>query len=196
MFVKAIAISAASAAVCLGLAVAPAGAQEIVAAAPAHQAIAAADVASVAVAQINDQAEAADAQAKIDLYKQLMELNGVTQNIRTVIAATKSATRLVVIDRAGVDKLTPAQDARYNQIADNVLRATQSELIDAVAKAQAPTFSLDEIHQLITANSTEAAAKYNAVRFLNPDENAKLVQDYMVDAVIKIIKSYSSSQTS
>jgi len=194
MPVKGAAISAAVLTLCtLAL---PAGAQEIVNAAPAHQAIAAADVASVAVAQVNDQADAAEAQARIDLYKQLMELNGVTQNIRTVVAATKTATRLVIIDRAGVDKLTPAQDARYNQVADNVLRATQGELIDAVAKAQAPNFSLDEIHQLITANSSEAASKYNAVRFLNPDENAKLVQDYMVDAVIKIIKTYSQSQTS
>jgi hypothetical protein len=179
----------------LALIAAPAGAQEIVAAAPVDRAIAAGDVAAVAVAQINDKADAAEAQQKVDLYKQLMELNGVTQNIRNVIAATKTATRLVIIDRAGVDKLTPEQDARYNQIADNVLSATQAELIDSVASAQAQNFTTDEIHQLITANASPAAAKYNAVKFLTPDDNATAVQNYMVDAVIKIIKTYSQAQT-
>lgn len=187
----------ASMTVALGLALTalPAGAQEIVAAAPADRAIAAGDVAAVAVAQIDDKADAAQAQQKIDLYKQLMELNGITQNIRNVVAATKTATRLIIIDRAGVDKLTPEQDARYNRIADNVLSATQDELIDTVAAAQAPSFTLAEIHQLIDANASPAAARYNAVKFLTPDDNAKAVQGYMVDAVIKIIKSYSQSQT-
>ncbi|MGN6422115.1 MAG: hypothetical protein ACTHLA_02270 [Asticcacaulis sp.] len=179
----------------LALAAVPAGAQEIVAAAPMDRAIAAGDVAAVAVAQINDKADAAEAQQKIDLYKQLMELNGVTQNIRNVIAATKTATRLVIIDRAGVDKLTPEQDARYNQIADNVLSATQAELINAVASAQAQNFTADEIHQLITANASPAAAKYNAVKFLTPDDNATAVQNYMVDAVVKIVKTWSQAQT-
>ncbi len=175
----------------------PCAAQEIVAAAPSNQyALAAGDVAVSAVAQLNDAAETAHVQEKIELYKQLMELNGVARNVREVINATKTATRLIVIDRAGLTTLTPEQDARYNQIADKILLETQNSLIENIAEAQAPAFSSDEIQQLITANSSIAAAKYNAAKFMQADASASEVQTYMVDAVIKIIKAFTESQAS
>jgi hypothetical protein len=169
-------------------------AQDIVAAAPSNtQAIAAGDVASVAVAQLNDSADAAKAAQKVELYKQLMELNGMSRNVRTVMAGTKTSTRLIIIDRTGTDHLTPEQDAKYNKIADTVLKDTETSLINDIAKVQSANFSTEEIQQLITANASVAAAKYNATKFLNPDANAQQVQTYMVDAMIKIIKTFTES---
>ncbi|MFT4076802.1 MAG: hypothetical protein QM647_14855 [Asticcacaulis sp.] len=181
----------------LSVAALPCAAQEIVSASPSSQyAIAAGDVAVSAVAQLNDAAETAHAAEKIELYKQLMELNGVSRNVRQVIANTKTATRLIVIDRAGVATLTPEQDARYNQIADKILLETEDNLIENIAEAQAPLFSTDEIQQLITANSSIAAAKYNSAKFMQQDQSATEVQSYMVDAVIQIIKTFTASQAS
>ena len=179
------------------LAAMPVAAQEIVDAAPSNtQAVAAGDVAVVAVAQLNDKADAAQAQEKVQLYKQLMELNGMSRNIRLVMNNTKTATKLIVIQRAGATTLTPDQDARYNTIADGVLKDTESTLIDDIAKAQSQSFSADEIQQLIVANSSIAAAKYNAGKFQSPDANAQEIQGYMVEAVIKIIKSFTESVAS
>ena len=116
------------------LAAVPAIAQEIVPAAPSNsQAVAAGDVASVAVAQVNDQADAAVATQKVELYKQLMELNGTSRTIRNVLDNTKTSTKLIVIQRSGADRLTPEQDARYNTIADTVLKDTETKLIDDIA---------------------------------------------------------------
>jgi len=195
--IRVLAVTGALSAGVLSVAALPCAAQEIVAAAPSNQyALAAGDVAVSAVAQLNDAAETAHVQEKISLYKQLMELNGVSRNVRQVIANTKTATRLIVIDRAGLTTLTPEQDARYNRIADRILSDTQDNLIESIAEAQAPAFSSDEIQQLITANSSIAAAKYNAAKFMQQDASANEVQTYMVDAVIRIIKTFTESQAS
>lgn len=173
---------------------APALAQEIVDAAPSNSmAVAAGDVATVAVAQINDKQDAADAAAKVNLYKQLMELNGTSRTIRNTLASAKTTTRLVVVQRVGAADLTPAQDALYNQIADSVLKSTEGKLIDDIAATQSQSFSADEIQQLITANSSVAAAKYNSAKFITPDANAAEVQKYMTDALIKIVKTFNES---
>jgi hypothetical protein len=184
-------------AVAAALAAAPAFAQEIVAAAPSNsQAVAAGDVASVAVAQVNDQADAAVATQKVELYKQLMELNGMSRNIRVVLDNTKTTTRLIVIQRSGSDHLTPEQDARYNQIADTVLKDAEARLIDEIAQSQATSYSADEIQQLIAANSSVAAAKYNAAKFVDPAGNTSQIETYMVEAVVKIMKTFKESVAS
>ena len=181
------------AALALALAL-PAAAQEIVDAAPSStQAVAAGDVADVAVAQINDQQDAAQAAAKIELYKQLMELNGTSRTIRNTLASAKTTTRLVVVQGTGQADLTPQQSALYDQIADGILKDTETKVIDDIAAAQSQSFSADEIQQLITANSSVAAAKYNAAKFLAPDANAAEVQQYMTDALIKIVKTFNES---
>ena len=187
-------ICVAAAALLFSLCAAPVMAQEIVDAAPSNlYAVAAGDVAVTAVAQLNDAADAAHASAKVDLYKQLMELNGMSRNIRNVIDNTKTSTRLIVVERAGATALNTQQAATYNQIADSVLKQTETGLIDSIARAQAQSFSADEIQQLIVANSSVAAAKYNAGKFQSPEANAAEIQTYMVDAVIKIIKTYRDS---
>ncbi len=173
---------------------APASAQDIVDAAPSNtMAVAAGDVATVAVAQINDQQDAAQAAAKIELYKQLMELNGTSRTIRNTLASAKTTTRLVVVQNSGQPDLTPAQSATYDQIADTILKQTEIKLINDIAAAQSQSFSADEIQQLITANSSVAAAKYNAAKFITPDVNANEVQRYMTDALIRIVKSFNES---
>ena len=175
----------------------PAFAQEIVPAAPSNtQAVAAGDVASVAVAQVNDRADAAVATQKVELYKQLMELNGMSRTIRNVLDNTKTSTRLIVIQRSGGDHLTAEQDARYNAIADTVLKDTEAKLIDDIAQTQAASYSADEIQQLIAANSSISAAKYNAAKFVDQAGNNQQVETYMVEAVMKIMQKFKESVTS
>ena len=179
------------------LVAAPAIAQEIVPAAPSNsQAVAAGDVASVAVAQVNDQADAAVATQKVELYKQLMELNGTSRTIRNVLDNTKTSTKLIVVQRSGSDHLTPEQDARYNTIADTVLKDTETKLIDDIATTQAASYSADEIKQLIASNSSISAAKYNAAKFVDQTGNNEQVEHYMVEAVMKIMQTFKESVAS
>ena len=195
--VMTVAVSALMTLACALACALPASAQEIVDAAPSNtQAVAAGDVATVAVAQLNDKADAAQAQEKVELYKQLMELNGMSRNIRLVLNNTKTTTKLIVIQRAGATAMTADQDARYNTIADGILKDTENSLINDIASAQSQSFSSDEIQQLIVANSSIAAAKYNAGKFQAPDSTAQEIQGYMVEAVIKIIKSFTESVAS
>ena len=182
-------------ALCLSLAAGAATAQEVVASAP--DGIMTADsVASSAVAQINDAAIDVAAQKKIDLYKQLMELNGVARSVRNSLDATKASTKTIVLERAGKATLTPAEEARYNTVADTILKDTETSVIDEIARVQSQSFSAEEIQQLIVANSSVAAAKYNAGKFTAPDNNADEIQTYMVEAVVKIVKTFKESVTS
>ncbi len=190
-------VAVSSLAIAAVLSAAPVLAQEIVPAAPSNTAaVAAGDVAAVAVAQVNDQADTAVATQKVELYKQLMELNGMSRNIRAVLDNTKTTTRLVVIQRSGSPSLTPEQDARYNQIADSVLKDTEAKLIDNIAQTQAASYSADEIQQLIASNSSVAAAKYNAAKFADQAGTTSQVETYMVEAVIKIMKTFKESVAS
>jgi hypothetical protein len=169
----------------------PAAAQEVVA--RADMPVAAGDVATVAVAQLNDAADAANAAKKIELYKQFMELNGTSRNIRAALDATKASTRLIVLERAGKKTLNADEDKRYGAIADTVMKDTEVSLIDQIARNQSQSFSADEIQQLITANSSVAAAKYNSGKFLGADSDQQEIQTYMTAAVVKIIKTFNES---
>ncbi|MGZ3305884.1 MAG: hypothetical protein ACXU8U_08485 [Asticcacaulis sp.] len=176
---------------------APALAQDIAPAAPSNtMAVAAGDVAASAVAQVNDQADANAASQKVELYKQLMELNGMARNIRQTLDSVKTSTKLVIIQRSGSDHLTPDQDAKYDQVATSVLKDTETRLINNIAQDQAASFSADEIRQLITSNSSVAAAKYNAAKFSDQAGSAAQVQNYMVEAVVKIVKTFKASVAS
>ncbi|HVZ30152.1 MAG TPA: hypothetical protein VG839_07135 [Asticcacaulis sp.] len=169
----------------------PAAAQEVVAA--SNMPVAAGDVATVAVAQLNDAADAAAAQKKIDLYKQFMELNGTSRNIRESLEATKASTKLIVLERAGKKTLTADEDKRYSQIADSVMKDTEASLIDQIARNQSQSFSADEIQQLIAANSTVAAAKYNSGKFMGAESDQQEIQNYMTAAVVRIVKTFNES---
>jgi hypothetical protein len=168
-----------------------ASAQEVVA--YSDMPVAAGDTAKPALAQLNDAADSAAAQKKIDLYKQLMQLNGVTRGVRTALDATKAQTRLVVLERAGKSAMTPAEEARYNTVADAVLKETEATVLDSIARSQSQSFSADEIQQLINANASVAAAKYNAGKFVTAQNSTEEVQTYMVQAVVKIIKTFKDS---
>lgn len=158
--------------------------------------VAAGDMAKPALAQLNDAADSAAAQKKIDLYKQLMQLNGITRGVRTALDATKAQTRLVVLERAGKAAMTPVEEARYNTVADAVLKETEANVLDSIARSQSQSFSADEIQQLINANASVAAAKYNAGKFVTAQDGTEEVQSYMVQAVVKIIKTFKDSVAS
>jgi hypothetical protein len=179
----------------LSLTAGAAAAQEVVASTP-NGIMTADSMATSAVAQINDAAIDAAAQKKIDLYKQLMELNGVSRSVRNSLDATKASTKTIVLERAGKATMTPADEARYNTIADGILKDTEASVIDEIARVQSQSFSADEIQQLIAANSSVAAAKYNAGKFTAPDNNADEIQTYMVEAVVKIVKTFKESISS
>ena len=125
-----------------------------------------------------------------------MQLNGVSRGVRTALDATKAQIRLVVLERAGKSAMTPAEEARYNSIADVVLKETEANVLDSIARSQSQSFSADEIQQLINANASVAAAKYNAGKFVTAQNSTEEVQSYMVQAVVKIIKTFKDSVAS
>jgi len=145
------------------------------------------------LASPEDKAAAAKKARRIALYKQLMEQNGTSKNVRLILANTKAAVRMVVLERKGVKGLGAADEIRFNQIADSVLKDAETTIIDQIAAAQSANFSEDEILSLINANSGPIAARYNASKFANPETNAQQIQSYMVDAVVKIIKTFKGS---
>lgn len=171
-----------------------ASAQEVVA--YSDMPVAAGDMAKPALAQLNDAADTAKAQQKIDLYKQLMQLNGVTRSVKTALEATKTQTRMVVLERAGKSALSAEEEARYNTIADGILKETEETVLNDIARSHAQSFSVDELQQLINANASVAAAKYNAGKFMSAESSAQEVQTYMVEAVIRIIKTFKDSAVS
>lgn len=140
-----------------------------------------------------DKAAAGRKSRRIALYKQLMETNGTTKNVRLIMANTKAAVRLVILERKGAQSLSGADELKFNQIADRVLKEAEASIIDQIATAQSANFSEEEILTLISANSGPVAAKYNASKFANPDANAQQIQSYMVEAVIKIIKTFKEA---
>jgi hypothetical protein len=157
---------------------------------PVHAPAVITDLAQDALAQVNDTANATAEARKIALYRQLMELNGTSRNIRTIMLNTKAAVRLVILDRAKATSLSAAQEHKLDQISDDILKETEFSLINAVALSQAKAFSEDEITLLIKANGSEAGMRYNAGKFMAPEASAQQIQTYMVDAVVKIIKTF------
>ncbi|ESQ81308.1 hypothetical protein AEYBE204_02915 [Asticcacaulis sp. YBE204] len=145
---------------------------------------------------IEDKAAAAKKTRKVVLYKQLMELNGTAKNVRMILANTKAAVKLVILERQGKKSLLPSEEAKFDQIADRVLKEAEVTIIDQIATAQAAGFEEEEIVSLINANSGLAAAKYNAGKFANPEASAQQIQGFMVDAVVKIIKTFQQSISS
>jgi hypothetical protein len=169
-------------------------AQAIVAENPhPEQAVSAESMAVVAVADVNDAADFSYAQAKVDKYRELMELNGTARNVRSLLGNIKAATRLVILERMGKQAFSPEQASTYDQMAGTVLAQTEARILNDLAVAQSKTFTLDEIQALITANSSISAAKYNSGKFSAPEVGQQLIQSYMVDAVVKIVKTFKES---
>lgn len=164
----------------------------IVADAPNGLAVAG-DYAVGAVAEVNDQAQFSYTQAKVAKYRELMELNGTSRNVRNLLLVLKDATRMVILERLGTNALTPEQDARFEAASTAVLAQTEERILNDIAVQQSAEFTLDEIQSLITANSSIAAAKYNAGKFTAPQQMGEWIQSYMVDAAIKIIKTFKES---
>jgi hypothetical protein len=133
---------------------------------------------------------------KIALYKQLMELNGTSKNVRQIMNNTKSAVRMVVLERAGLGSLSPAQELKFNSIADGILKETEVAIIDQIALTQSMSFDVDEVLALIKANSSPAAARYNISKFTGNDQTGQQIQGFMVEAVVRIVKTFKQSISS
>ncbi|MFT3995826.1 MAG: hypothetical protein QM667_00340 [Asticcacaulis sp.] len=151
------------------------------------------EAAAPVTASAEEKAAAAKKARKIALYKQLMEENGTSKNVRLILANTKAAVRLVVLERKGAKSLSAADEIKFNEISTRVLKDAENNIINQIASAQSAGFSEEEILTLISANSNPSAVRYNASKFANPDANAQQIQAYMVDAVVKIIKSFKES---
>lgn len=140
-----------------------------------------------------DKAAAARKTRRVALYKQLMEANGTSKNVRLIMANTKTAVKMVILERKGATNLSAADELKFNQVADRVLKDAEISIIDQIAATQSVNFSEEEILTLISANSGPVAAKYNASKFANPEANAQQIQSYMVEAVVKIIKTFKEA---
>jgi hypothetical protein len=127
------------------------------------------------------------------LYKSLMELNGVTLNVRNVVTATRSSVEASLLTRSKKDAFTPAQLARLRALSDAEFAKAEGALVDAIATAQAGAFTTDELAQLIAANTTPEAATFMRAKFENGDANAAEVQRYMNEAAVSVIKSFNES---
>jgi len=152
--------------------------------------------AKIAIAELNDKTDDVASQHKIELYKQLMSLNGTTQNLEMILKNSKDVTRNVVVERQTGHTLSPDDLQKYNEVSDKVLDETKTTLIDVIAKAQAKNFTEAEIAQLIKANSSLAVAKYTSGKFAMPESMNQVIQNYMVAAIIRIIKDFKGTTTS
>lgn len=100
---------------CAGLMAGAAQAQVVVDDRPANAPATIAVFATDALAQVNDTANATAEARKIALYRQLMELNGTSRNIRTIMLNTKAAVRLVILDRAKASSLSAVQEQNWSK---------------------------------------------------------------------------------
>jgi hypothetical protein len=150
--------------------------------------------ATVVAAPINPDSQAEG--PNVQLYLKLMEINGTTNNVRMILKNAKDSIRTVVIERAGTLSLTPEQELRYDQAASDILKQTEADLILDIARTQSKAFTEAEISELLRANSSPAAQKYNAAKYVAPNEAVGQIQSYMVDAVYKILKTYKQAVAS
>ena len=133
-------------------------------------------------------------QSNVALFRQLMELNGTSQNARQVITNNRKVIlEAIEADRGGA--LNDADRARFDTLADAAFASLTEQVLNLIAADQSPGFTEAEIRTLIAANSGLAAATYNAAKFKNEAEGAEEIQGYMVDSVVEIIKAFEDSST-
>ena len=140
--------------------------------------------------------EPVSADPKITQYRRLMELNGMAANIRLIIKNSKNAIRSTIIERNNLTSLSPQQELRFSTIADKILAGTEANLLDAVAAKQSKSLTSNDIEVLITANSSPAAAKYNAAKYADAEAVDKYILKYMNDAFANIMRTFKGSTES
>lgn len=159
-------------------------------------AISADNMASLALASVDDKAIANRESLRLERYRELMELNGSARYVRDQIASLNTVTRLVAMENLNLKSFSPDQEARYFQISSVVLRRVENDILNDLAQTQSRYFTVEEIQTLIKANSTTSAVKYNSAKFSDSQASQSLVTSYMVEAVVTIIKSFKETITS
>jgi hypothetical protein len=125
----------------------------------------------------------------ISLYRDLMEANGTTPNIRNVIATTRATTTQTLMDRKG-SPLTAEERAHLDRLFARILGPVEEQIVDSIARFQAPQLTEADISQLILARRSPAAVLYEAERRAGSPEETAAVTAFMVDAVVSIIKVF------
>lgn len=172
-------------------------AQEVVRAAPsATLAVSADSFASDALAQVDDQADAGYAKAKVARYIELLEVNGSKSSLKKQIETLKESTRQVIIKSLGRAYMTAEENTKFELICSKILSETESRILNEIAVNQSKTFTLEEISALISANSSPLAAKFVAGKSKTSPTEQHYVQTYVVEAVVYIIKTFRETKTS
>lgn len=140
-------------------------------------------------------APAAAQAANAPLYRQLMEVNGVARNVRAVVTARRAAIVQIATERNG-GSLNPQEQARLDAAMSASLDPLTEQLLNNIAQAQSAAFSDADLRALIAANGSAAAGRYNAAKFADAEQMSAQVQQYMVDAVLAIIRAYRDGAAS
>jgi hypothetical protein len=120
-------------------------------------------------------------------YQALMELNGVTQNVRNVVENYRATTKGNLLAKLKAQALTAAQQKRFDALAQTAWNdaADQAKLI--IARDQSGAFSDGDIGSLIAAYSSEASHRYVNMKSSDQEDMSKKIQAAMVDAVVAIV---------
>lgn len=125
----------------------------------------------------------------VSLYRDLMEANGTTPNIRNVMATTRATTTQALVDRKG-SPLSAEERARLDRLFTRILGPVEEQIVDGIARSQAFRLTEAEISQLILVDRSPAAVLYRTERLAVPAEEAAATQSFMVEAVVSIIKVF------
>ena len=145
---------------------------------------------------VQNPSEPVSGDPKIAQYRRLMELNGRAANIRLIIKNSKNSIRSTIIERNNLSALSPQQELRFSAIADKILAGTELNILDAVAAKESKSLSANEIEQLIAANSSPAAAKYNVAKYADAEAVDKYILKYMNEAFANIMRTFKGSTES
>lgn len=127
----------------------------------------------------------------VSLYRQLMELNGTSHNVRVIMTNTRKGVLDVIVAEKGA--LTAADQTRFDAQADAAFATLTEQVLNLIASEQAPLFTDAEIRSLVAANTGPAAAGYNAAKFREQENSAAEVQSYMVESVVEIIRNFQAA---
>lgn len=141
-------------------------------------------------------ARPAPSPAVVAAYERLMQLNGVTLGIRVASANTATAIRTDLVNNRLKRPLTAAETTKLDALIVRELDPVENQIIDLVAASQAGGFSEAEIGRLVQSQSIPAMPDYIKAKFMAEPSETEAIQALMVNAVIRIIKTYQESTRS
>lgn len=128
------------------------------------------------------------------LYRQLMEVNGVAQNVRQAVADTRKSTlEALVVDKGRT--LTSEESGQFEAVSKTAFDPLPEQILNMIATRQAATFTPAELRGLIAAESGPTVAAYVASTKTFPSDYRDKVQGHLVDAVVGIIQAFRAAAT-